>query len=107
MEKRLHELQNEWQRRRAQLLDASRYYNFERQLKELSGWLEEKEQLARRDDYGVDLDECRALIQEFELAVREIVAAGERLHAVVNYAKQVIERASRWLPSFRSNGVAS
>ncbi|KAI6237537.1 hypothetical protein M3Y95_00275500 [Aphelenchoides besseyi] len=81
-------LQFEWQRRRAQLLDASRYYNFVRQVNDLTTWLNEKERLALRDDYGVDLEECRALIAEFELAIRELSASGERLHAVINYAKQ-------------------
>ncbi|KAI6229996.1 Spectrin repeat-containing domain protein [Aphelenchoides fujianensis] len=82
------DLQIKWQRRRAQLLDASRYYNFVRQVNDLTTWLSEKERLALCDDYGADLEECRALIEEFELAIRELSASGERLHSVVNYAKR-------------------
>lgn len=89
MEKLFETLQEEWHRRRSQLLDASRYYNFIRQVNDLTSWLNDKERLALREDYGVDLEECRALIEEFELAIRELSASGERLHSVINYAKQV------------------
>lgn len=60
-----------------------------RQVNDLTLWLNDKERLALREDYGVDLEECRALIDEFELAIRELSASGERLHSVINYAKQV------------------
>ncbi|KAI6189412.1 Karst [Aphelenchoides bicaudatus] len=88
LEKLFETLQEEWHRRRSQLLDASRYHNFIRQVNDLTSWLNDKERLALREDYGVDLEECRALIEEFELAIRELSASGERLHSVINYAKQ-------------------
>lgn len=45
-------------------------------------WLKEKRQLAEREDYGSDLEDCTFLIEQFEQVLRELSAAGERVAGV-------------------------
>lgn len=64
------------------MVDASRYYSFVRQADDLMSWLKEKRQLAEREDYGSDLEDCTLLIEQFEQILRELSVAGERVAAV-------------------------
>ncbi|CAD6193236.1 unnamed protein product [Caenorhabditis auriculariae] len=72
----------ECNRRRTQLVDASKYHKFMQQADDLSDWLHEKESIASSEDYGRDLEHCQQLIETFETTVRELAAAGERVAAV-------------------------
>jgi spectrin beta len=103
LEKMFETLHGEWHRRRSQLLDASRYYNFIRQVNDLISWLHDKERLALREDYGVDLEECKTLMGEFELAIRELSASGERLHSITNYAKQELRSGHQYEASIHNS----
>jgi len=45
-------------------------------------WLRNKKQLADREDYGGDLEDCIALIENFNQVIRELAGAGERVSSI-------------------------
>lgn len=45
----------------------------------MASWLREKQRSAEREDYGRDLEDCIALIEESDQMGRELSAAGERV----------------------------
>jgi len=97
-------LQDECRNRKTRLGDASRYYNFVRQVDDLTIWLKEKHRLALRDDYGRDLEECQTLIEQFDQVHRELSSAGERVHAISKTQEELLRSGNPFSSSIRALG---
>jgi len=98
------ELRHECQRRRAQLVDASRYHNFVHQADDLIGWLRTSKQLAEKEDYGADLDDCCQLIEQFQQVVKELSATGERVSAMTRLQEELLRECHPNAGSIRAKG---
>lgn len=79
--------------RRKHLLDTGKYLAFLRQTEDLSAWLHEKNEGAESEDYGRDLDDCLSLIASFDLFLRELAGAGERV-ASINRTAEELQRTN-------------
>uniref|UniRef100_A0A915ENZ4 PH domain-containing protein n=1 Tax=Ditylenchus dipsaci TaxID=166011 RepID=A0A915ENZ4_9BILA len=76
-------LVRESSRRRAQLIDASRYYAFVRQVDDLI-------HLTENENYGSDLEDCIQLTEQFEQIMRELSSAGDRVAAVMKFQEELL-----------------
>ncbi|KAI1720497.1 spectrin repeat domain-containing protein [Ditylenchus destructor] len=83
-------LVRECRRRRSQLIDASRYYSFVRQVDDLIAWLKEKKQTAENEFYGSDMEDCILLTEQFEQIVRELSAAGEKVAGITKMQEDLL-----------------
>ena len=97
-------LENECRNRKKRLHDASEYYKFVRQVDDLSEWLREKQRHAMRDDYGRDLEDCQALIEQFEQVYRELSSAGEKVHAIGRKQEELLHNNNPFSSSIRAQG---
>uniref|UniRef100_A0AC34R0H6 PH domain-containing protein n=1 Tax=Panagrolaimus sp. JU765 TaxID=591449 RepID=A0AC34R0H6_9BILA len=103
MEELYQTLQIECKNRKTRLGDASRYYSFVRQVDDLTVWLREKQRLAMRDDYGRDLEECQALIEQFDQVHRELSSAGERVHAIGKIQEELLRSKNPFASTMRDD----
>jgi spectrin beta len=97
-------LENECRQRKKRLHDASEYYQFVRKVDDISEWLREKQRLAMRDDYGRDLEDCQALIEQFEQVYRELSSAGEKVHTIGKKQEELLHNNNPFSSSIRAHG---
>ncbi|ODM96280.1 Spectrin beta chain, non-erythrocytic 1, partial [Orchesella cincta] len=83
------ELQKRSDKKRCRLLDAQKFYDFNRACNETVDWINEMMNIAGSEEYGRDVEHVESLIQKFELFMGN-VQEGRALH-VQNLADELVE----------------
>ncbi|XP_072545910.1 spectrin beta chain, non-erythrocytic 5 [Salminus brasiliensis] len=77
--------------RRAALEDLYSLYVFERETRDLQGWILSRKTLAESDDCGQDLEDVEALLKKFEDFEGEVNSLGQSKLATVQKLKQEVK----------------
>ncbi|OUC42104.1 spectrin repeat-containing domain protein, partial [Trichinella nativa] len=93
------------QQRRRRLTDSGHFYQFVRQVDTLVPLLRQKEAVALSEDYGRDLDECKALIGQFDQFLRELSSLGERVASVQRTHDDLLRASHPFSASVRAAGA--
>jgi spectrin beta len=83
LEEMFHQMSVRCKTGKVQVENVIQYFNFVRHVDDLISWMIEKKQLADREDYGTDLEDCVELIEQFEQVIRELAGSGERVSSVL------------------------